>query len=136
MLLQEIRHGVRALLRVPSLTAISILTVALGVGAGSSLFSVVKAVLLNPLPYPEPDRVAWIAEVNDAGKQTQVALRNFLDWREQNHSFAVMAACGEWPAAWSVCDLPHFSRGVFVTHDFFPGLGVSGCIVNDTSTTE
>ena len=55
MLLQEFRHGVRALLRVPSLTAISVITVALGVGAGTSLFSVVKAVLLNPLPYPEPN---------------------------------------------------------------------------------
>ena len=61
---QEFRHGARALLRVPSLTAISVLTVALGVGAGTSLFSVVKAVLLNPLPYPEPGRLAWIAEVN------------------------------------------------------------------------
>ena len=57
MLLQEFRHGARALLRVPSLTAISVITVALGVGAGTSLFSVVKAVLLNPLPYPEPQRL-------------------------------------------------------------------------------
>src|SRR5271154_4409676 len=98
MLLQEIRHGVRALLRVPSLTAISVLTVALGVGAGASLFSVVKAVLLNPLPYREPGRIAWIAEVNDSGKETQVAFRNLLDWREQNHSFALMAAYGYGPA--------------------------------------
>ena len=67
-------------------------------GAGAALFSVVKAVLLNPLPYPEPGRIGWIAEVNDAGKQTQVALRNFLDWQEQNHSFAVMAAYEEGPA--------------------------------------
>ncbi len=86
-----LRH-IRALLRVPSLTAISILTVALGVGAGTALFSVVKAVLLNSLPYPEPDRIAWIAEVNDSGHQTQVAYRNFLDWREQNHSFEGLAA--------------------------------------------
>ena len=125
MLLQEIRHGARALLRVPSLTVISILTVALEVGAGAALFSVVKAVLLNPLPYPEPDRVAWIAEVNDSGKQTQVALRNFLDWQEQNHSFALMAAYGEGPATVSGGDLPQSTHAAIVTDDFFAVLGVS-----------
>ena len=56
MLLQEVRQGARALLRVPSLTAISIVTIALGVGATTSLFAVVKAVLLNPLPFPDPGR--------------------------------------------------------------------------------
>ena len=125
MLLQEIRHGARALLRVPSLTAISILTVALGVGASAALFSVVKAVLLNPLPYQEPGRVAWVAEVNDSGKQTQVALRNFLDWREQNHSFAVMAAYGEGPATVTGGDLPQSTHAAIVTQDFFAVLGVS-----------
>jgi predicted permease len=125
MLLQEIRHGVRALLRVPSLTAISILTVALGVGAGAALFSVVKAVLLNPLPYPEPGRIAWIAEVNDSGRQTQVALRNFLDWQEQSNSFADLAAYEEGPATVSGGDLPQSTHVALVTRDFFAVLGVS-----------
>jgi putative ABC transport system permease protein len=125
MLLQEIRQGVRRLLRVPSLTAISILTVALGVGAGASLFSVVKAVLLNPLPYFEPGRIAWLAEVNDSGKQTQVALGNFLDWQEQNHSFAVIAAFEEGPATVTGGDLPQSTHAAMVTQDFFAVLGVS-----------
>jgi len=125
MLLHEFRLGVRALLRVPSLTAISILTVALGVGAGAALFSVVKAVLLNPLPYFEPGRIAWIAEVNDSGKHTQVALRNFLDWQEQNHSFAVIAAYEEGPATVTGGDLPQSTHAAMVTQDFFAALGVS-----------
>jgi hypothetical protein len=120
MLLHEFRLGVRALLRVPSLTAISILTVALGVGAGAALFSVVKAVLLNPLPYFEPGRIAWIAEVNDSGKHTQVALRNFLDWQEQNHSFAVIAAYEEGPATVTGGDLPQSTHAAMVTQDFLP----------------
>jgi putative ABC transport system permease protein len=98
MLLQEVGQGARALLRVPSLTTISILTVALGVGAGASLFSVVKAVLLNPLPYPESARLTWVAEVNEKGRQIQVAYRNFLDWREQSHSFTSMTAFADFPA--------------------------------------
>ena len=57
----SLRHVVRSLGRAPALAVISILTVALGVGAGTALFSVVKAVVLNPLPYPRPGRLAWVA---------------------------------------------------------------------------
>src|ERR1051325_5043712 len=92
MLLQELRQGARALLRIPSLTTISILTVALGVGAGTSLFTVVKAVLLNPLPYPQEDRLVWLSEVNDFGHPMNVSLDNFRDWNAQNRSFRSMAA--------------------------------------------
>ncbi|HML16600.1 MAG TPA: hypothetical protein VK419_06225, partial [Bryobacteraceae bacterium] len=66
-LVDLLRRATRSLRRAPALSLISVLTVALGVGAGTSLFSVVKAVLLNPLPYPDPGRLAWIAEVNEAG---------------------------------------------------------------------
>jgi len=90
-MLRDLRQALRALRRVPSLTVVSILTVALGVGAGVSLFSVVKAVLLNPLPYPEPDRLAWIAEASD-GQLRPVAYPNFEDWRAQSRAFGAMAA--------------------------------------------
>jgi putative ABC transport system permease protein len=125
MLLQEVRQGVRALRSVPSLTAISILTVALGVGAGTSLFSVVKAVLLNPLPYPDPERLTWIAEVNDKGRQTQVAYPNFLDWREQSHSFSSMAAFADFPVIVAGGELPLSTRGALADERFFKTLGVS-----------
>lgn len=97
MLSYEIRQSGRALARVPGLTAIAVLTVALGVGMGTAFFSVVKAVLLNPLPYTDPDRLAWLAETNDGGRPMHVAFRNFLDWRVQNRTFATMAAYEERP---------------------------------------
>jgi predicted permease len=124
MLFPEIHHGIRSLLRVPGLTALSVLTVALGVGAGVALFSVVKAVLLNPLPYAGPERLGWLAEVNDGGRETQVAFRNFLDWREQNHSFAAIAAYEEGPATVVGGDLPLNSHIAVVTDRFFEILGV------------
>ncbi|HWB98970.1 MAG TPA: ABC transporter permease, partial [Bryobacteraceae bacterium] len=119
MSLQELRYAVRSLARVPGLTAISILTVALGVGAGSALFGVVKAVLLNPLPYPEPDRLAWLAEVNDHGSPVHVGFQNFLDWQSANRSFSVLGAYEEGPAVVSGSDLPQRTFGAAVTEDFF-----------------
>jgi putative ABC transport system permease protein len=133
---RNFRYGLRALLRVPSLTAISILTVALGIGTGTSLFSVVKAVLLNPLPYPEPDRLVWLAEVNDRGKQTQVAYRNFLDWSEQNHSFAALAAYENVPAILSGGDLPQSTHAGVVTDDFFNVMGVQARVGRTFSPAE
>ncbi len=112
-------------MRVPSLAAISILTVALGVGAGPSLFSVVKAVLINPLPYPEPDRLTWIAEVNDNGRQTQVAYRNFLDWREQSHSFLSMAVFADFPVIVAGGELPQSTRGALADQNFFATIGAA-----------
>src|SRR5436190_23145239 len=111
MLLQELRQAARALLRVPSLTTISILTVALGVGAGTSLFSVVKAVLVNPLPYPDPGRLTWVAEINEKGRQTQVAYRNFLDWRDQSHSFTSLTAFADFPVVVAGGELPGGKTG-------------------------
>src|SRR6185437_9719228 len=111
MLFQEIRQAARALLRAPSLTMISIATIALGVGATTSLFAVVKAVLLNPLPFPDPGRLTWLAEVNDKGRQTQVAHRNFLDWREQSHTFTSMSAFADFPVIVAGGELPENTRG-------------------------
>jgi predicted permease len=128
MLIRELRHAARSLVRVPSLTAISILTVALGVGAGTALFSVVKAVLLNPLPYTDPGRLAWVAEVNDHGKPTQVAYQNFLDWQGENRAFAGMAAYWEAPAVVSGGDVPQSSYGAAVTEDFFSVMGAGARI--------
>jgi len=125
MVLKEFRQSVRALCRIPSLTAISILTIALGVGGGTALFSVVKAVLLNPLPFKQPDRLAWIAEVNRIGRQTQVAYQNYLDWRSQSTSFESMAAMGGGPAVLSGGDVPQNTRGTSVTSEFFSVMGAS-----------
>lgn len=124
-MIQEVRQGARALLRVPSLTAISILTVALGVGAGTALFSVVKAVLLNPLPYPDAGRLTWIAEVNDKGRQRQVAYVNFLDWRQQSRSFSGMSVFADFPVIVAGGELPESTQGALADESFFKTLGLS-----------
>src|SRR5579884_3483647 len=98
MLLAMLARATRSLRAAPALTIISILTVALGVGAGTALFSVVKAVLLNPLPYADSSRLAWLSEVNDHGHPMSVAFQNYLDWRSTNRSFTLMSAWAAVPA--------------------------------------
>lgn len=123
MAFQQLRQGVRSLARVPSLTAVSIATVALGVGAGTSLFSVVKAVLLNPLPYPDAEKLVWVAEVNDSGHAMQVALDNFNDWQRQQRSFSSITAFAYGPANAS-SDVPQRTVMAGVTSTFFETIGV------------
>ena len=117
-------RATRSLRRAPALSIISILTVALGVGAGTALFSVVKAVLLNPLPYPDPSRLAWVTEVNEASRPMQVAEANFKDWQRENHSFSLMTAFGEGPVNAGGGDTPVRTFGAEVTGDLFSVMGV------------
>jgi len=123
IMLRNLHQALRALRRVPSLTAVSILTVSLGVGAGVSLFSVVKAVLLNPLPYPRADRLAWIAERGGEGFDRQVAYANFDDWDRQNRSFSAMAAFGMDDVN-TGGDRPQRTLAASVTPGFFDVMGV------------
>jgi predicted permease len=89
---QDIRYGLRMLLKSPAFTAIAIITLALGIGANTALFSVVNGVLLNPLPYPQPERlIALFSRVAESGHWS-ISYPNFLDWRQDNHSFSAIAA--------------------------------------------
>ena len=136
MLLDSMRRAFRSLRRAPALTAISIVTVALGIGAGTALFSVVKAVLLNPLPYPQPDRLAYVAEVNDAGREMNVASANFEDWQRENRSFVAMAAWGEGPVNAGGGESPERTYGAYVTQDFFSVMGVQPAMGRGFSPAE
>ncbi|HSE98190.1 MAG TPA: ABC transporter permease [Blastocatellia bacterium] len=93
-LLQDLRYGARMLLKRPGFTAIAIITLAVGIGANSAIFSVVNAVLLQPFPYSEPDRIVQFWETNPLKGWTQanVAPANFFDWQKQAQSFDGMAA--------------------------------------------
>jgi len=92
-LLRDIRFGLRSLLKRPGITAIAVFTLAVGIGANTAIFSFVNGILLRPLPYPEPDRLALITEtalkrgVPDMG----ISFPNFLDWRAQNSVFQDIA---------------------------------------------
>ena len=89
---QDVRYGLRMLRKNPGFTAVAILTLALGIGANTAIFSVVNGVLLNPLPYPEPDKLASIYSRNDIFGQSSVSYPNFLDWQRENRAFTAIAA--------------------------------------------
>jgi hypothetical protein len=95
-LLQDVRYAVRTLLKSPGFTLVAVMALALGIGANTAIFSVVKAVLLSPLPYPEPEQLVWVREVNPGADilDEPASAPDFNDWRTQTRSFEGVAAFG------------------------------------------
>jgi predicted permease len=91
-ILQDIRHGLRGIRRAPSFSAVVILTLALGIGANTAIFSVVYSVLLRPLPYPHGERLVWLGESTAKAQGISVTWINFEHWRHDSDSFLNMAA--------------------------------------------
>ena len=90
--LRDTRYAIRQLIRTPGFTIVAVLTLALGIGATSAIFSVVNGVLLRPLPYPNPDSLVRVHEVLQKFGRFSVAPATFLDWRQQNSVFEHLAA--------------------------------------------
>ena len=90
-LLQDIRYALRMLMKSPGFTAVAVLTLALGIGASTSIFSVVEAVLLRPLPYPNPGQIVRVWEQAPDGHRMNLAGPNFDDFLTQNNTFASLA---------------------------------------------
>ncbi|HYL65087.1 MAG TPA: ABC transporter permease [Candidatus Methylomirabilis sp.] len=88
---QDMRYGMRMLLKAPGFAAVAILTLALGIGANTALFSVVNGVLFQPLPYPHPEQLVWIAESKPNFASGSISWPNFRDWQKDNHTFTAMA---------------------------------------------
>ena len=91
VLTQDIRYALRSLLKHPGFAAIAVLTLGLGIGANTAIFSVLNAVVLTPLPYREPDRLALLWESMRSAPQIMVAYPDYLDWRARTHSFEDIA---------------------------------------------
>jgi putative ABC transport system permease protein len=89
---QDVRFSLRTLRKNPAFAALAVLTLALGIGANTAVFSVVNSTLLQPLPYPEPDRLVTVWELNERGQEISVAGPNFQDWRDLSGSFEAIAA--------------------------------------------
>ena len=125
-LLKDIRYAVRGLVKRPGFTVIALLTLALGIGANTAIFSVVNAVLLRPLPFRDPEQVVIVWEdASFAGfPHNTPAPANYIDWKNQNQSFSDMAASAEVSFNITGDGDPERVTAFAVTHNFFPLFGV------------
>jgi len=122
--LQDLKFGARILTRSPGMTCAVILTLALGIGANSAMFSVVDAVLLSHLPYRDPGALMNLMNRDAEGTRSRVAPADFLDWRKQSKSFEELAGWIAVSYAWAGTDRPEQLTGAVVTANFFQMLGV------------
>jgi putative ABC transport system permease protein len=121
---QDVRFGARVLLKQPAFTLVAVLTLAVGVGANTTIFSVVNGVLLKSLPFPEPDRLVALNETSESARVMAAAYPNYLDWRAGQSVFENLAA--RMPAGGVITGggEPERVMGRWVTASFFPVLGV------------
>src|SRR5712692_1687356 len=122
-LLQDLRYAVRTLIERPGFAVVAALTIGLGVGGTTAMFAVVDAVLLRPLPYADPDRLVMLWTRTPGGPQAAASWPELVDWREQNHSFADMAAWRGQSVNLTGGAEPERVVGAFVSGRFFPLLG-------------
>src|SRR5262245_58285584 len=124
----DLRYAARMLRHSPSFASIAILTLALGVGANTAMFSVVNAVLLRPLPYDDPDRLAmlWTDDPKHDVREEGTSYPTFLDWRSQSRTFADFAICSRGnPVTLTGGEDPERVLSEAVSANLFPLLGVT-----------
>jgi hypothetical protein len=124
-MLSDLRFALRALRRRPAFTAMVVLTLALGIGANSAIFSVVNGVLLRALPYPESDRLIVVHGKYEAFGRTGVSLPDFLDWRTGSADAAELAAVTTTSLNLTGSGAPERTAGAIVTSNYFRTLGVA-----------
>jgi len=125
---QDLRYGARMLLKNKGFTAVAALTLALGVGANTAIFSVVNAVLLRAFPYREADRLVVVWEKNQRTEQNTISPANFFDWREQNRVFEGMAAFYDAPNSLAGDGAPEEVPRQVATDNLFSVLGVNASL--------
>src|SRR5215472_16968129 len=120
---QDLRFGLRMLRKDAGFTTVATLTLALGIGANTAIFSLVDGVLLQPLPYRNPDRLAMVWEKNRDGSPENVGYATYLDWKAQSKSFEQLAIYSSWQPVLQVGE-PEQLSGLRVTSNYFRTLGV------------
>src|SRR2546425_11992643 len=125
-LLQDLRYGVRMLLKQPAFTLIAVVTLALAIGANSAIFSVVNAVVLRSLPYPQSERLmmVWLFNPRQGIDKDITSFPNFEDWRKQSRLFDSLAGYSGINYNLTNAGDPEQLRGAIVTADFFHTLGI------------
>ena len=125
-LLRDLKFSARSLLKRPALTFIAIVTLAIGIGANSAIFSTINALLLKPLPFPDPERIValWDKVPSRGVERNEVAVANYLDWRAQNKSFEQLGIYRWWSTNLTGSDSPERVQGFAVTPNFLEVVGV------------
>ena len=130
-LVTDVRHATRSLLKRPALSALVIVTLALGLGANATIFALIDSVVLRPFTVPNLDRLVMVSETAPYltfGAQETVSPANYRDWKRQTDAFDRLAAFEWWDVNMSGGDEPERVSGFFVGADFFPALGVEPVI--------
>jgi putative ABC transport system permease protein len=127
--MNDLKFAFRQLLKNPGFTAVAVLTLALGIGANTAMFSIVNGVLLRPLPFKEPDRIVMIWESSPETERRRVSPANFLDWQKATSAFEAMSCSPAWAGSreFNVVGTAGTERvaGAYVSSGFFPALGVN-----------
>ncbi len=126
-LMQDLRYGVRTLRKIPAFTAVAILTLALGIGANTAIFSVVNGVLLRPLPYRDPSRLVLIAEKSPF-PVISTSYENYVDWRDQSKSFEAMEATRAGSITLTGAGEPERLIVRMATAGLYPMLGINAAV--------
>ena len=135
-LLTDLRYGLRQLWRSPGFTALAMLTLALGIGATTAVFSVINPVLLRPLPYPHPERIVTLWERGDEGEESNTGYATFLDVRQLATSFERISAMSSWQPTLQGGAEAERLNGQRVTREFFSVLGVRPGLGRDFAEAE
>ena len=123
--LQDTRYGLRLMRKSPGFTLIAVLTLTLGIGANTAIFSVVNGVLLNPLPFPKPEQLVALHESKANFARGSISYPNFRDWQKDNHTFSAMAISRGYAFSLTGLGDAQQVQGEFISSDFFPLLGIS-----------
>jgi putative ABC transport system permease protein len=134
-ILQDLRYGLRGILKAPGYSLVVILTLTLGIGANTAIFSVVDAVLLKPLPYPDAERLVWLGESQAKAEGISVTWGNYRAWKKYNRTFEDMAGYQWNHFTLTGRDEPLFTRAIQVDQAFF-GLVGAKPLLGRTFTAE
>ncbi|HJY28929.1 MAG TPA: ABC transporter permease [Pyrinomonadaceae bacterium] len=118
-MIQDLTYALRWLRKNSGFTVLAVLMLAVGIGVNTAMFSVINAVLLQPLPFPEPDRIVWMNESGPEIKNRELSYPNFVDWRRRNQVFESMALFRGWSVNLSGTDKPENLDTRMVTSDYF-----------------
>ncbi len=121
---QDLRYALRSLVKKPGFTAVVVLTLSLGIGANTAIFSVVNAVLLAPPPFREPDRVVRLGEVYPGWSTTLASSHAYIEWKERSTAFEKMARAHWYDGNLETGAEPQHVVAVFASADYFTALGV------------